>query len=128
MRVTDWGRYHPEFQESEFRCSHTGLCDMQVEFMDVLHAIRIEFDKPMVISSGYRHPTHPIEARKNTTGEHTMGTCADVKIRGPEALDLIAIALRHGITRFGIQQKGDVRFLHLGIGGGSLPNPALWSY
>ena len=127
-KVTDWSRY-PNFGESEFRCRHTGLCEMQTAFMDKLQAIRTEYGKPMTISSGYRHPSHPVEARKGTTtGEHTQGTCCDVAVEGADAVRLLQIALKHGITRIGVQQKGSGRFLHLGIGGRGLVNPAIWSY
>lgn len=127
MRVTDWGKY-PDFSEAEFRCRYTSRCEMQAQFMDVLQAIRTEYGKPMVITSGYRHPTHPVEANKLGTGEHTLGTCCDVAVAGADALRLVGIALRHGITRVGVNQKGSGRFLHLGLGGGTLPNPAMWSY
>ena len=127
-RVTDWSRY-PNFKEAEFRCRHTGLCEMQIAFMDKLQAIRTEYGKPMTIGSGYRHPSHPVEARKGTTtGEHTQGTCCDVAVEGADAVRLLQIALKHGITRIGVQQKGSGRFLHLGIGGCGLANPAIWSY
>lgn len=124
----DWSRW-PNFSESEFRCRHTGLCHMDPDFLDILQAIRDRYGRPMVISSGYRHPTHPVEAGKGrTTGEHTTGRCCDVAVRGAYALELLDIALRNGITRVGVQQKGASRFLHLGIGAPSLANPTLWSY
>lgn len=126
--VTDWSRY-PNFSEAEFRCRHTGRCEMQAAFMDVLQAIRTEYGMPMAISSGYRHPSHPAEARKgHTTGEHTRGACCDVAVQGEAALRLVRIALAHGITRIGVQQNGGERFLHLGIGGEGLPAPTIWSY
>lgn len=126
--VTDWDRY-PNFSRAEFACKHTGRCHMQAEFMDRLQAIRTAYGKPMVISSGYRHHTHPVEARKgHANGEHTQGMCCDVVVAGADALELLAIALQHGITRVGVQQKGSGRFLHLGLGGQDLANPAVWSY
>ena len=126
--VTDWKKYAPYFSEAEFQCKHTGMCKMQLEFMDKLWAIRLEFGKPLKISSGYRHPTHPIEAKKgSSTGEHTTGLCCDVAIQGAEALRLLDIALQHGITRIGVQQKGAGRFIHLGISP-KHTNPTIWSY
>lgn len=123
----DWSKY-PNFSEGEFKCSHTGLCDMDEAFMEILQDIRSEYGKPMVITSGYRHETHPIEARKNKPGEHTLGACADVLIQGGDAVELLSIALDFGISRIGVNQKGNGRFLHLGIGGKGLPNPWIWSY
>lgn len=126
--VTDWSAY-PNFSRIEFACRHTGGCRMRRDFMDVLQAIRAEFGRPLRITSGYRHPTHPVEARKgHTTGEHTQGACADIGIEGADAVRLLAIALRLGITRVGAQQRGSGRFLHLGIGGPGLASPAIWSY
>lgn len=125
--MIDWSRY-PNFSRAEFACSHTGRCEMRPEFLAVLQAIRSEYGQPLRISSGYRDRTHPIEARKAVPGEHTMGLCADVAIQGADALRLIEIALRHGIKRIGVQQKGAGRFIHLGLGGPGLPSEAIWSY
>lgn len=128
MVVTDWGRYKPFFDPSEFDCSHTGDCFMQSHFMDTLLAIRKEYGKPMRITSGYRSRRHPIEVKKNVAGEHTLGVCADIGVEGVDAVRLLQIALKHGISRIGVNQKGAGRFLHLGLGGPGLPNPAIWSY
>ena len=122
----DWTKY-PNFSEREMACKHTGKCSMDPEFMSVLQAIRSEFGQ-MTITSGYRHPTHPIEAKKASPGEHTLGRCVDVGVEGKNAFRLIQVALKHGITRIGVQQKGAGRFIHLGIGGKGFPSPAVWSY
>lgn len=127
--VEDWSEF-PNFHPDEFRCSHTGWVRMDVEFMRVLQAVRTAYGKPMRITSGYRDPSHPIEAAKGSTsrGEHTYGRCADVACEGVEAVILLKYALAHGITRIGVQQKGSARFLHLGIGAPGLANPWIWSY
>lgn len=130
MIVTNWKKYHPYFREDEFRCKQTGGCWMQSEFMDLLFEIRLEYARPMAINSGCRDKTHPLERSKIATGEHQLGTCADIRVYGAHALALLRIALARGVPRIGVAQKGPVesRFLHLGIGGGQLPSPALWSY
>lgn len=128
MIVTDWAKYAPYFTEKEFQCKHTGRCEMNAEFMDILLAIRIEYGKPLRVTSGFRDPSHPTEARKTSGGEHTKGRCVDFGIRGAEAVHLLSIALKHGITRIGVNQRGNARFLHLGLGASRLPNPAIWSY
>jgi len=122
----DWSKY-PSFSKAEMACKHTGVCVMDAQFMTVLQAIRNEYGT-MRITSGYRHPTHPIEAVKKTPGEHTLGRCADVAVEGKEAYRLIEIAIKHGITRIGVQQKGAGRFIHLGLGGPGFPSPTIWSY
>lgn len=129
MIVADWSPY-PDFHPDEFRCRHTGRVMMDTEFMEVLQRIRTAYGKPMRVTSGYRDPTHPIEAAKGgaSRGEHTMGRCADIACEGAEAVILLTLALANGITRVGVQQKGTGRFLHLGIGGPGLANPWIWSY
>ena len=121
----NWALY-PNFSEAEFRCRHTQKCEMKPDFMRVLQAIRNEYGKPMTITSGYRHWTHPVEARKgHTTGEHTRGTCVDIACAdGRTRFELVQIALKHGITRIGIAKT----FVHLGIGGAGLPAPVIWEY
>ena len=121
----NWLEY-PNFTEAEFRCRHTGKVAMVPEFMARLQRLRKAYGSPMVITSGYRAPEHPIEARKASPGEHSSGRAADIEIRGPEAIRLIALAHLNGFTRIGVQQKGEGRFIHLG----DSPNfpPGIWSY
>ena len=124
----DWSQY-PNFKKEEFICKHTGKIYMHPEFMTVLQAIRTEYAKPMHITSGYRDRKHPIEAKKLTPGEHEKGCAADIKVSGEDAIKLIGIAIKHGIRRIGIQQKGLGRYIHLGMGDqlSKFP-PAIWTY
>jgi zinc D-Ala-D-Ala carboxypeptidase len=121
----NWSDY-PSFTKAEFECRHTGQCHMKPEFMAKLQALRNEYGKPMTITSGYRHWTHPVEARKgHTTGEHTKGACADIACsNGGDRFTLVRLALKHGFTRIGIAKN----FVHLGIGAPGLPNNVIWDY
>jgi uncharacterized protein YcbK (DUF882 family) len=125
MSKARWAEY-PNFTDSEFNCKHTGWNEMQHEFMTVLQAIREEYDKPIGITSGYRHPSHPVEIKKgHANGEHTKGLCADISCdNGADRFMLVQLALKHGITRIGIAKT----FLHLGIGGNGLPQNVIWEY
>ena len=127
----DWSKY-PNFYEHEFKCSYSGLCDMKPEFMDLLQQIRTAFNKPMFVSSGYRHFTHPKERTKAVPGEHTHGLCCDVLISGPDVPHFLNWCYDLGVRRMGINQKGDMnqRFIHIGIGNRTLPQfpEAIWSY
>ena len=121
----DWTQY-PNFSREEFRCKHTGECEMHPVFMQRLQHLRTKYGKPMVVTSGYRSRQHPIEAAKATPGEHTYGRAADIAVQGSDALLLLRLALEFGFTRIGVQQKGTGRFLHLGD---SPDFPVgLWSY
>ena len=121
----NWDDY-PNFTEDEFRCKHSGKCAMHPEFMKRLQHLRGVYGKPMRITSGYRSPSHPIEAAKATPGEHSTGRAADVAVQGVEALRVVQLALGLGFTRIGVQQKGEGRFIHLGDSP-AFPS-SVWSY
>ena len=120
------------FTDDEFRCScGCGRSEMAPEFIELLNTIREDFGKPMVISSGFRCENHSIERNKpNGPGTHNTGWAADVAVLGADAQKLIAVALRHGITGLGVNQKGSVgRFIHLDQCADSKFNrPTVWSY
>ena len=121
----NWSDY-PNFAKSEFDCKHTGLNEMKPEFMAKLQALRAEYGKPMTITSGHRHPTHPIEARKGRSdGEHTRGMCCDIACStGVDRYDIVKLAIKYGFHRIGIAKN----FVHLGLGGKGLPLNVMWEY
>lgn len=129
MIVLDWDLY-PDFTEDEFRCSHTGLVCMKPQYMERLQNLRTEYGHAMIISSGYRHPSHPIEAIKTLLGAHTTGCASDVRVHGDRALRLVALAVKHGFTGIGVHQRGERRFIHLDDlpGSPNMPRPWIWSY
>lgn len=120
-----WKAY-PNFRAEEFQCKHTGLDGMQKEFMDKLQAVRTLAGFGFIINSGYRHPTHPIEAAKgHAKGEHTRGLCADIRVAtSSERYNLVKAAIEQGFTRIGVAHN----FVHLGLGGVGLPPEVLWLY
>jgi zinc D-Ala-D-Ala carboxypeptidase len=122
----DWSRY-PNFSEDEFKCSHCGKVEMQPSFMAKLQQLRNAYGKPMRISSGYRCPEHPIEARKITPGAHATGLACDIAVQGNDAYSLLKLAFGLEFTGIGVQQKGGGRFLHLDTMRDP-PRPNVWSY
>lgn len=124
--MIDWGKYK-NFTKDEFTCKHTGKNEMQADFMDKLQKLRDIYGKPMIITSGYRHPSHPIERAKDAPGPHTTGQAADIAVQGADAWKLLAIALTLGFTGIGVQQKGSGRFIHLDTLKTSI-RPTVWSY
>lgn len=121
---------YTNFSAEEFDCQHTGENAMQPTFMARLQALRTEYGKPMIITSGYRSRQHPIEAAKQTIGPHTTGRACDVLVAGEDALTLLCLAVKHGFTAVGVKQKGSSRFLHLDdltVADG-YARPTIWSY
>lgn len=125
----NWADY-PNFKKHEFQCKHTGACHMEPEFMARLQRLRTAFGKPMVITSGYRDRSHPVERNKATSGTHTLGRAVDIAVLGQDALRLVVLAVEHGFTGIGVQQKGGARFIHLDdvSPGGKFIRPTIWSY
>jgi zinc D-Ala-D-Ala carboxypeptidase len=129
-RLVNWSDYK-NFVEAEFRCKHTGRCEMHPDFMDRLQSLRNEYGKPMLISSGFRHPSHPVEMRKPRPGAHTFGRAADIMVSHADAVELLGLAIRHGFTGFGVAQRpGSPRFIHIDDMAPEVtrPRPSIWSY
>jgi uncharacterized protein YcbK (DUF882 family) len=121
-----WSSY-PNFKAAEFNCSHCGKNEMKPDFMAKLQALRVAYGKPMRVTSGYRCPQHPIEAKKAAPGAHASGCACDIGIEGADAHRLLTLALAAGFTGIGVQQKGAGRFLHLDTMT-SGARPTVWSY
>lgn len=121
----DWKKY-PNFSKREMECKHTGRCEMDPDFMARLQKLRTAYGKTMVVTSGYRHPTHPIEAAKSSPGAHSSGKAVDIAVpAGALVHELVGLAFTHGFTGIGISQRdGRPRFVHLD----TLPRQAVWSY
>ncbi|QDP65686.1 MAG: putative peptidase M15 [Prokaryotic dsDNA virus sp.] len=123
----DWSQFK-NFSEDEFKCQHTGHSGMDEEFLKKLQSLRTLYNKPMRITSGFRHPTHPIEKKKSKPGAHSTGHACDIACSGKEAFELIVLGLRVGMTGIGVsQRRGLPRFIHLDdiI---KRPRPNIWSY
>lgn len=127
----DWSK-STWFKPNEFTCSHSGLTEMDQDFINKLNELR-QLYGPMHISSGYRHHTHPIEAMKKDpkAGAHVSGKAADIIVSRGDAYKLLSLAFDVGMTGLGIAQKGSgARFLHLDTieNSPSRPRPTIWSY
>ena len=52
--------------------------DLAQEMLDFIDKLETELGYEVAITSGYRGPDHPIEARKAKPGEHSTGLAIDV--------------------------------------------------
>jgi uncharacterized protein YcbK (DUF882 family) len=104
---------------------------MSPEFMDALDELREAYGKPLRVTSGYRCPEHPIEARKASAGAHSTGKAIDLAVDRGEAYEVLKLALAMDVfTGIGVQQKGSGRFIHLDAceEPEMSPRPTVWSY
>ena len=100
---------NPYFKEAKLRCQHTGIYHFDEIFLKHLIEIREWVNFGMVISSAYRHESHPIESAKilqgKKPGSHSLGRAVDIKIRGNKCYSLIEQCVRKGF-RIGVSQSG----------------------
>jgi zinc D-Ala-D-Ala carboxypeptidase len=119
------------FSEKELACRcGCGEGVMDERLLELLEAIRVEYGKPMVISSAYRCPTwNAAVSSTGRVGPHTTGKAVDVLCRGKDAHQLLAIALEEGVPGIGVFQRGvhRKRFLHFDVIEG-VGRPYIWSY
>lgn len=135
MKEPDFDQY-PHFSRSEMACKHTGEAFMDETFMERLEDLRVKFGKPMKITSAYRSPSHPAEAKKAMPGAHSTGRAVDVAVSHNDAYTLMRMAMGMGFTGIGVAQKGNGRFLHLDdvtsgetfASGKKFNRPIVWSY
>ena len=110
------------FKLSDFDCQETGNNEMSEEFLEKLDELRHKCGFPFIITSGYRDPTHSIEARKAKAGTHARGIASDIRINnGNEAYDIIKHAQSMGFNGIGVAKS----FIHVDIRQGM---PVIWSY
>lgn len=120
------------FKDHELKCKHCGENHMKKEFLDRLEDIRRAYGKPISVSSGYRCPSYNARiSRTGLSGPHTTGSAIDIAISGKDAYLLVRLAMIHGMTGIGINQKGnwDKRFIHIDMcEQDNIPRPRVWSY
>jgi uncharacterized protein YcbK (DUF882 family) len=126
----------PNFSFKEMACQHSGICDIDESFMDKLQELRNRIGFGLVVSSGYRDKTHPIEAEKisksGNGGAHTTGKAVDLKVARESAYNVLKHAMALEFTGIGVAQTGEARFLHLDDiqpeDNFHVPRPTIWSY
>ena len=81
---------------------------MDPKLLGMLDALRAEYGFPIILTSSYRSPEHPIEAAKDKPGEHAYGAAVDTKcVRVEATLRLVTAALKKGFLRIGVSRKNN---------------------
>ena len=100
------------FSIEEFDCQETGENEMVEEFIHKLDELREACEFPFKITSGYRSPSHSIEARKAKPGTHAQGIACDIYVSGgAQRHTIIKEAMRLGFTGIGVAKT----FIHVDI-------------
>ena len=108
---------------------------MQPQFMESLERIRVEMNRPLKLSSAFRCSKHNQKVSSTgPNGPHTDhghgGQAVDILISGSDALRLMEVARKYGMSGIGVKQSGKNRFIHLDNLGNATgqPRPWVWSY
>ena len=111
------------FKVEDFNCQETGENEMCPDFLQKLDALREVCGFPFIITSGYRSPSHSIEAAKATgPGTHAQGIAADIKVvGGAQRMAIIRNASIMGFNGIGVA-KG---FVHVDT---RETTPVAWKY
>ena len=100
------------FRLEEFNCTHTNANCMDPAFLHKLDELREACGFPFKITSGYRSPSHSIEARKAKPGTHAQGIACDIYVSGgAQRHTIIKEAMRLGFTGIGVAKT----FVHVDI-------------
>ena len=100
------------FNRQEFACQYTGNNEIKPEFIEKLDELREACGFPFIITSGYRDPEHPIEAKKTKAGTHAQGIAADIKVtNGLQRFKIVEEAIKLGFTGIGVARS----FVHVDI-------------
>ena len=90
----------------------------------ILEPVRAKFEKPIMITSGYRTEAHNTLVGGRVGSSHKKGLAVDIGYYGSRERYLILNALMHvGVTRFGIGKT----FIHCDVDKSKDPD-VIWLY
>jgi len=140
------------FQWDEVRCRHSGDLPPQADLermpfwylMEAVETVRVMLARPLIVSSWYRCPQHPLEAERTAqdrVGAHQTGLAVDILVHGRDTLvaarSIFAVFDQYdmlGHMGMGWSQRGPKasRFIHVDLAGAhpdfTVARPASWSY
>ncbi|MDW7660600.1 MAG: D-Ala-D-Ala carboxypeptidase family metallohydrolase [Bacillota bacterium] len=112
-------RISPNFILREFQCkdgSHQVAIHHQL--LEKLQQLRDMAQKPVLITSGYRNPSHNAKVCGSSTSRHLTGEAADIQIPGLHPDEVAQLAVAAGFTGIGIYDS----FTHVDV----RPVPVRW--
>lgn len=99
-----------EFAQKDFRCDKVIV---DTELIDVLEDIRAHFNKPVIVTSGYRTPEYNAKIGGVKNSQHTKGTAADIKVSGIPAREIQKYLKHKYPDKYGIGSY--LTFTHIDI-------------
>ena len=88
-----------EFAQKDYQCDKI-LIDS--ELIKVLEDVRTHFEKPVIITSGYRTPEYNTKIGGVKNSQHTKGTAADIKVEMVKASEVQNYLRKKYPNKYGI--------------------------
>lgn len=112
------------FKDSEFSCK----CGCKSptpsnELLALLTLIRVYYNSPVIITSGYRCPTHNAKVGGAKKSKHLTNTAADFIVVGIDSKEVYTFLNKLFPNKYGLAYK-DSSFTHIDTD----PNPRRWTY
>lgn len=103
MRLTDHFSLK-EFQSKDLAAFPSEVEDNLLELSENLEALRAHLGKPIIITSGYRSPSHNERIGGAKNSQHVLGKAADIKVEGysPRVVyNMIELLIKYGKMKEG---------------------------
>lgn len=101
------------FRLREFECPCCHCVRLSPVLVNRLEALRKLWEKPIVITSGYRCPPHNVRVKGTARSLHMAGQAADVIVPFNEQSAVEVLARRAGFAR--VISYGRRNFIHLAV-------------
>lgn len=93
----------PNFTSDEFKCKcGCGGNKINYKLVERLQVLRYILGKPIIITSGYRCPTHSLRVGGCYSDAHVRGFAADIKVNGLTSTQIANQAKKLGFGGIGI--------------------------
>ncbi len=104
------------FSRKELACPDCGLCDMKPDFLAKLQQLRESWNRPLILNSAFRCPSHNKIVGGAADSQHLVGNAVDIHcIDSFERFGLLVRALSIGFRGIGISKD----FIHIDMRDGS---------
>ncbi|WP_051184456.1 D-Ala-D-Ala carboxypeptidase family metallohydrolase [Desulfatiglans anilini] len=104
------------------KCCGTNLIDPRIE--GIVSRMEGDFCQALIVTSGYRCPSHNAKVKGSPTSSHLRGLAADIFCPDSRSrFQIVESALKHGVTRIGIGKN----FIHIDIDRQKDPQ-VIWLY
>lgn len=104
-------RLTKHFSRDEVKCPCCGICNIRLELLNILEAVRDKYDEPIHINSGTRCVKHNEKVGGSSTSSHLRGLAIDIKCNNSTARGELLPLLINKFSRVGIYKN----FIHVDI-------------